>query len=136
MFNRPIPSIISSLGPMAQVLPFSVYSWLFPTWPHAQHLVLKSLATSRSASYAALHMAHEEMDNVTTLDEESLLKYKKKLWFFFAERDDWVGGERERIIGVLGNDTESVQVVHGTGDIPHAFCISELFRLGGIGSLC
>ncbi|KZT32959.1 hypothetical protein SISSUDRAFT_1011393 [Sistotremastrum suecicum HHB10207 ss-3] len=125
MFNRPIPSIVSSLGPMAQVLPFSVYAWLFPTWPHAQHLVLKSLATSRSASYAALYMAHEEMETVKTLDTDLLLKYKKRLWFFFAERDDWVGEERERIIRSLEHDQESIQVVHGTGDIPHAFCISH-----------
>ena len=65
------------------------------------------------------------MKTITGLDEGLMIEHQHKLWIYFAEHDDWVGDNREEIINTFRPDHGAVRVVHGEGDIPHAFCISE-----------
>jgi hypothetical protein len=74
-------------------------------------------------------MAHDEMLNIRELDTATLDKYRHQIWFYFAEKDDWVEQGREMILQVFRADPAStVRVVHGHRDIPHAFCISVYLR--------
>lgn len=66
-------------------------------------------------------MAHDEMRTITELDVSLLKQHSAKLWVYYAEKDDWVGGEREKFIQSLGSDP--VRVIHCKHGVPHAFCI-------------
>jgi hypothetical protein len=103
-----------------------VLALLFSDWPSEQLSVLRSLIDTPSSVLAALSMAHEEMDTIKDLDVELLRAHRQKLYFYFAEKDDWVGEQREEIMKALNYEAGDVKVVHGERDIPHAFCISEL----------
>lgn len=70
-------------------------------------------------------MAHEEMSQVRELDTALLSEYKDRIWFYYAEHDDWVGEQREVVLRTFNADSDSVRVVRGHRDIPHAFCISK-----------
>lgn len=87
---------------------------------------MRSLLSSPSTIYAALSMAHEEIRDIKTLDEELLRKHKHRLHFYFADDDDWVGKHKDVILRVFQDEPDAIKVVHGHQDIPHAFCISEL----------
>ena len=75
--------------------------------------------------YACLTLADEEMETIRALDEVLIREHQNKLWLYFAEHDDWVGGGREEIVKTFHPDHEAVRIVHGEADIPHAFCISK-----------
>ena len=64
-------------------------------------------------------MARDEMHIITALDVSFLSQHSSKLWFYYAERDDWVGKERESVMQVL-REPAAFRTVPG---IPHAFCI-------------
>lgn len=85
--------------------------------------MLRSLLDSPIAIFAALSMAHDEMKVIRALDQELLAAHKEKIWLYFARNDSWVGESRNDIVRVIGK--ESLRVVDGERDIPHAFCISE-----------
>lgn len=70
-------------------------------------------------------MARDEMATITDLDTVLLNEHKHRIWMFFAENDEWVGEQRAIILRLFDADPESIRVVHGHRDIPHAFCISE-----------
>jgi dienelactone hydrolase len=78
-------------------------------------------------------MANEEMQRIGSLDDgpysdgQLLKENKAKIWFYFAEKDDWVGKEREAILRIMqdGTNEEQVKVVHGEDGVPHSFCISR-----------
>jgi len=70
-------------------------------------------------------MACDEMETIRDLDVPLLFANTHRLRLYFAERDDWVGEQRELIMQVLDQDKGSLRIVHGDRDIPHAFCISE-----------
>lgn len=72
-------------------------------------------------------MAHDEMNTIKELDVELLRYHQRHINFYFAEKDDWVGEQREVVLSAIDADPGSVKVVHGEKDIPHAFCISEYF---------
>jgi Lipid-droplet associated hydrolase len=100
---------------------------LFPSWPEQQVLVLRAFIGSSTAVHSSLAMANEEMKSIKNLDIDVIEQYQDKLRVFHAERDDWVGEERERLLGLL----DPVRVAHPsrfiiapTG-VPHVFCISE-----------
>lgn len=88
-------------------------------------MVLHSLLFAPSSIFATLSMGHDEMTNVRDLDIALLNKYKDRIWFYYAEHDNWVGEQREAILRSINADLGYVRVVHGQRDIPHAFCISE-----------
>ena len=81
-------------------------------------------------------MANDEMNTIKELDLPLLQECKVKLHFYYADRDDWVGEEKDRVLRALHPDREVLSVVHDTHDIPHAFCIStSMTQLGGIHAL-
>lgn len=74
-------------------------------------------------------MAHDEMLSIRELDVATLDTYRHRIWFYFAENDDWVDQGRETILQAFRADPDTVKVVHGYRDIPHAFCISVFLYL-------
>lgn len=74
--------------------------------------------------YATLQMGDEEMLQIRELDVELLLQHHQRLWFYFADRDDWVGSHKARILNYFKPDPGSMRITHGQPFIPHAFCIS------------
>jgi hypothetical protein len=102
---------------------------LFPSWPEQQVLVLRSFIGSSTAVHSSLAMANEEMKSIKNLDIDVIEQYQDKLRVFYGERDNWVGEERERLLGLL----DPIRVTHPSRfiiapSVPHVFCISE-FRL-------
>lgn len=121
----PMPRVISAISPLARV-PSGLLSLLYASWPKAQITVLHALLFAPTSIFAALSMAHDEMNNVRDLDVALLNQHKDRIWFYYAERDNWVGDQREVVLRSINADPDYVRVVHGHRDIPHAFCISEL----------
>jgi hypothetical protein len=72
-------------------------------------------------------MAHEEMQTIRDLDRSLLEEHKHRICVYFADRDDWVGEQREAIIQAFQADPGHTRIVRGGSDIPHAFCISTYF---------
>jgi hypothetical protein len=70
-------------------------------------------------------MAHEEMKTIQDLDQTLIEQHSNKLFFFYAENDDWVGNEKATILRCFHPSNQSTNIVHGPTDVPHAFCISE-----------
>jgi Lipid-droplet associated hydrolase len=103
---------------------------LFPSWPAQQVLVLRDFIGSSTAVHSSLAMANEEMKTIRDLDIDVIEQYQHKLWFYYADRDDWVGEEKQRLFGSL----DHIRVAHpsrfivASAGVPHAFCISE-FKL-------
>ncbi|KII94198.1 hypothetical protein PLICRDRAFT_50181 [Plicaturopsis crispa FD-325 SS-3] len=125
LFRSPVPRIVSSLCHVAALLPSSLFPWIFPTYPASQAHVIRRYVQSSTAVYASLLMAQDEMRTIRDLDTHSLDIHKHHLWLYFAERDDWVGAQREVVLRALRTEPDSVRIVRGHGDIPHAFCINH-----------
>jgi len=70
-------------------------------------------------------MADDEMKTVLELDVSFLREFSDKVWFYYAERDNWVGGQREVVLRALCGTPAEVRVVHGHSDIPHGFSINH-----------
>jgi hypothetical protein len=71
-------------------------------------------------------MASDEMNTIKDLDLALLEGFRDKLCFYYAEKDDWVGDEKARVLEALHPHREAVSIVHDqVHGIPHAFCISE-----------
>jgi Lipid-droplet associated hydrolase len=83
------------------------------------------------AIYSALTMAHDEMETVRDLDVHFLRELAHRdLWLYYAEVDDWVGGQREAVLRALRDTPAESRVVRSRSSrssrddsIPHAFCI-------------
>lgn len=125
-FRPPMPRVISALSYILRVVPLSILALLYRSWPRNQVLVLRSLLHSPSAISHCLSMGHDEMRTIRELgdDADFLREHTAKIWAYFAEKDDWVGKEREEVMSVLG-ESERVQIC--TLRMPHAFCLSECF---------
>jgi hypothetical protein len=125
---KPLPRyILSSLSRLAKYLPSYVFRMLFPSWPNQQVLVLHAFIGSATAVHSSLAMASEEMKRIRNLDIDVIDQYQRKLRFFYAEQDDWVGEERKRLLRLLDSNrvaNPSRFIIAPTG-VPHAFCISE-----------
>lgn len=72
------------------------------------------------------------MKIVRELDNALLEKHQKRIWFYYAEHDNWVGDQREVVLRIIDNELVSLRVVRGHRDIPHAFCISKHTCLEGL----
>lgn len=125
LFHPPLPRLISCASIALRILPRCILSFLYRDWPAAQVDVLQALIRSPAAIYACLTLAYNEMNTIKELDVDLLQKYRDRIHIFFADTDGWVGGQKETIIKALDADQESVQIIHGQHDIPHAFCISK-----------
>ena len=123
-FRWPLPRFVSWISVATRALPASVLKMLFSDWPDAQLIVLRRLLNSPSAIYAALSMAHEEMQTIKELDIDLLMDNKDKIHMYFTELDQWVGENKAAILAEFDPGEDNVKIVHGPEDIPHAFCIS------------
>jgi hypothetical protein len=70
-------------------------------------------------------MGHDEMTNIRDLDAALLDEHKERIWFYYAEKDDWVGEERETVLRAIDANLAHARVIRGPADIPHAFCINH-----------
>ena len=129
-FRPPWPRTLAYLALLARhFIPLFVLCLLQPSWPRSQLRVVHNLLRAPEAIYAALTMANDEMETVRELDTDFLRDFAQNSWFYYAEKDDWVGEQFAVVLGALrGTRTES-HVVLGRPGMPHAFCISTSFFL-------
>ncbi|PCH33924.1 hypothetical protein WOLCODRAFT_94475 [Wolfiporia cocos MD-104 SS10] len=125
LFRPPLSQAISAMSIVTRVLPDRLLSALFPDWPLPQLRVLRTLLNSPSAIQACLTLANDEMNTIKDLDITLLQKYRHRIHLYFAQTDDWVGKNRETILRAFHADPDSVKIVYGQQDIPHAFCINH-----------
>jgi hypothetical protein len=86
---------------------------------------MRNFIGSPIAVHASLAMANEEMKTIRDLDVDIIEQYRHKLWFYYAEQDDWVGEEKKRLLGLLNPIAHRSRFVLAPTGVPHAFCISE-----------
>lgn len=95
-----------------------------PEWPINQLKVLLELIRSSDSVRATLRMGDEEMLEIRDLDVDLLQENRHRLWFYFADHDDWVGKQRHHILSNFKPDSGSLRITLGEPFMPHAFCIS------------
>ena len=127
LFNGFMPNVLSQISRIFRIVPRSLLCLLFRDWPQDQIDVLWLFLNCPPTILASLTMAHQEMNTIKDLDIDLFDKVKHKLYLFFAERDDWVGDNRETVLREMSDEPHSVRVVRGRHDIPHAYCISMPF---------
>lgn len=99
---------------------------LFRDYPPEQFEVLWNFISSPPAVLNSISMAHEEMITIKDLDIPLIQEVKHKLYFYLAEKDNWVGEKNKSdILREMSDEPHSVRVVHGEHGIPHAYCISS-----------
>jgi pimeloyl-ACP methyl ester carboxylesterase len=125
IFRPPWPRVLAYLSLLAQYTPQWILRFVMRSWPESQLQVLRRFLQAPAAIYAALTLADEEMRTVLELDAGFLRDFSDEIWFFYAESDDWVGGQREVVLRALRGTPAESRVVHGRSEIPHGFCISE-----------
>lgn len=96
-------------------------------WPMTQVKVLHELIRSPPSIRATMRMGHEEMSQIRDLDIALLHEHRERLWFYFADHDDWVGKQKEYILNKLKPEPGSLRVTYGDPKIPHAFSLSTHF---------
>ncbi|KAF8632969.1 hypothetical protein AX15_001566 [Amanita polypyramis BW_CC] len=104
-------------------------SIIFATWPGPQIRALRLLLDSPRTIWAAMEMAYHEMQGIKEPDVPLLMSNRDRLYFYFAEQDDWVGRYRDDILKSFEPDRRA-KVVQGQRDIPHVFCISITIQPG------
>lgn len=124
-FRSPFPYLAAHASRLTRMIPARVLARILSDWPEEQLFVLRSLLNSPSSIFAALTMAHDEMQTIRELDVHTLQIYSHRIHLYFAEEDDWVGDQRNAILRAFDQDQGSVKIVYGHQNIPHAFCISE-----------
>ncbi|KAF8270146.1 hypothetical protein EI94DRAFT_1681141 [Lactarius quietus] len=125
IFRPPWPRVIAYLSMLVQHTPLWLLRLVVHSWPESQLQVLRRFLQAPAAIYASFTMADDEMKTVRELDASYLGEFGAKSWFYYAERDDWVGGQREVVLRALSGTSAEAQVVHGRSDIPHGFCINH-----------
>ena len=127
LFNPPLPSLVSSLCPLvAPTCPF-LLPILFWHWPSHQREVTQQLIKSPSSVFAALTMAHDEMQTVKALDVKLLDELKSRVKWLYGFVDEWVGIHGDELVRHLGREVAAQNVRYA--DLPHAFCIRESSRI-------
>lgn len=126
LFNPPLPSLVSSLCSLiAPACPF-LLPILFWHWPSHQRKIIQMLIQSPSSVFAALTMAHDEMQAVKALDAELLDKLKGRIKWLYGLVDKWVGIHGDEVVRLLGREVAAKNILYT--DLPHAFCIRESQR--------
>ncbi|KAF9457348.1 hypothetical protein BDZ94DRAFT_1273470 [Collybia nuda] len=129
LFSPYLSKPIMWLSYLTRLITTHTLACLFYEWPVTQIRVLQAFLRSSSSIHAALGMAHDEMQRICDADIELLEENRDKLWYYFADHDDWVGEEKYNIICSLKLDSNIARVVHGHHEIPHAFCINHAENL-------
>ena len=124
LFVPPLPKVISMASYATRLIPLPMLSMFFPDWPHEQLLVLRSLLHSPSAIFAALTLAHDEMNTVKDPDVPLLQTFSNRIHLYYAAHDGWVGEQKDLLLKELELHID-VKIAHGADDIPHAFVISK-----------
>ncbi|KAH0578250.1 hypothetical protein H2248_004028 [Termitomyces sp. 'cryptogamus'] len=124
-FSAPMTIFVSWLSHLTQILPLSVLALFFPSWSLSQVLVFQTFLHSPSSILAALRMADDEMHTIRGLDVPLLTAHRDRLWFYFAEHDDWVGEQLNHVLDSFEPELEKFRIVHGQEGIPHAFCLNH-----------
>jgi len=136
LFRPPWPRTLAFLSQFLRYLvPHPLRNLLLrlvqPSWPESQLQVLHDLLRAPGAIYAALTMAHDEMERVRELDADFFLRAGAEnvsVCVYYAREDGWVGVEqREVVLGALRGTPAEGRVVFGPAGVPHAFCISAAF---------
>jgi len=123
LFNPPLPLLVSSLCSfIAPACPF-LLPILFRRWPSHQRKIIQKLIQSPSSVFAALTMAHDEMQAVTALDVELLDELKSRIKWLYGLVDEWVGIHGDEVVRLLGREVAAKNLRYA--DLPHAFCIRE-----------
>ncbi|KAN0134248.1 DUF2305 domain containing protein [Lactarius tabidus] len=125
IFRPPWPRIAAYLSMLVQHAPQFLLRFVMHSWPESQLQVLRRFLQSPAAIYAGFTMANDEMKTVLELDVSFLSEYSDRVWFYYAEKDDWVGEQREVVLRALHGTPAEARVVHGRSDIPHGFCINH-----------
>ena len=126
LFNPPLPSLVSSLSSLvAPACPF-LLPILFWHWPSHQREVIQKLVKSPSSVFAALTMAHDEMQTVKALNVELLDELKSKIKWLYGFVDEWVGMHGDELVRHLGREVAAQNTRYA--DLPHAFCIRKSLR--------
>ncbi|KAL0951434.1 hypothetical protein HGRIS_008127 [Hohenbuehelia grisea] len=122
----PQAHLIATVSRILRILPVHLLiSIMFRSWPQHQLLVLEKFLRSPNSIYASLAMAHDEMESILELDVDLLQSHCHRIWLYFAEKDDWVGNEKETILRSFIHDAGTVRVVHDEHGTPHAYCINH-----------
>jgi len=124
LFHPPLPRLISVASYATRLIPLRVLSRLFHDWPQPQLAVLRSLLDSPSAVYAALTMAHDEMETVKEPDVPLLQTFSSRIHLYYGEIDGWVGEQKALLLKELELHMH-VKIAHGPDNIPHAFVINH-----------
>jgi hypothetical protein len=122
--REPIAWLAANGSYLLRPLPRFFVTSLHSHWPPEQIDVLFSFLRSPYAIRNTLKLAHEEMLLIKELDIAMLREHENKLHFYFGEKDNWVGDEKNLILSSLA-EPAGVKVVHGMSGIPHDFCISQ-----------
>lgn len=125
IFSPTFRRILSSLTFLTAYLPEYVFTVLYSSWPQQQLRVLREFLSSPPTVLAALSMAYQEMKLIRDLDLTLLEQHKPKLYFYYAQRDDWVGEERLHVFRAMNAEEQSPNILLAPEGVPHAFCISE-----------
>ncbi|KXN85673.1 hypothetical protein AN958_10856 [Leucoagaricus sp. SymC.cos] len=123
---KPVPRrIIARLSVVGRNLPICILHRLVGReWPIFQLKVLRELIRSPESVRATLRMGDEEMLEIRELDVALLHENRQRLWFYFADRDGWVGKQKNLILNSFKPDAGSLRITYGDPSIPHAFCIN------------
>ncbi len=126
LFNPPLPLIVSSLCSLiAPACPF-LLPILFWSWPSHQREIIQKFIQSPSSVFAALTMAHDEMQAVKALDVELLDELKGRVKWLYGLVDEWVGIHGDEVVRLLGREVAAKNLRYA--DLPHAFCIRKSLR--------
>ncbi|KIJ68217.1 hypothetical protein HYDPIDRAFT_106369 [Hydnomerulius pinastri MD-312] len=123
LFRAPVPRVTANIARAVYYMPTRLLGTLFPSYPLAPLHALRSFLRLPQAIFASMTMAHDEMLNIRQLDSELLNEHRDKIWFYFAQNDDWVGKSRDTILRTFKGD--EAHIVHGGPGVPHAFCINH-----------
>ncbi|KAI9443998.1 hypothetical protein H4582DRAFT_1918432 [Lactarius indigo] len=124
-FRPPLPRALAYLSLLVQHTPQWVLHLVLNSWPESQLRFVYRFLQAPAAIYASLTMADDEFKTVLGPDADFLREFSDKVWLYYAERDDWVGGQREVVLRTLRGTPAEVRVVHGPSDIPHGFCLNH-----------
>ncbi|KAG5647570.1 hypothetical protein DXG03_008923 [Asterophora parasitica] len=80
-------------------------------------------------------MAHDEMKEIRDLDMPLLGVHKNRLWFYFAEQDDWVGDQKDVILRSFKPDPHNITEKCLLNSVTNGWLIEQVCSLPPLKSL-